>query len=396
STGDLIPLLSDRTLPIRFFIGVGATCVRAESDCGEGTALPGQSITIITTHKQAGVSIPAGAVDQPVTITVESSDDRPCIAGLAEPVFSGDVGPIGNSCYDIHADPPLADVNASGKFNTNVTVGICAATGGLDHATRDLLQIFQLHVGADPPIRALNNVPAAFLQCDPAYPVLGMRRDFLGNLVARLGSFFLPRPLSARTTTLFDMGAGGSTDGFSRFSWALPRQIDINFDQAPDVGALASGAIVDSAYRRLGVTFSRSNLLGLCPGTAVYANDDGPLGPNVGQNNVSVCPLGVESDFSENLHGTIAAHFVIRAVEACITATPRGYRGLFPPPGGVAFIEALDSTGAVAGRTESTADPVPQELCVRATGISGVRFAGKDSAYATFDNLRWIRVLPTQ
>jgi len=156
-TGEYIALLNDRTLPIKFFIGVGSQCERVDSDCGEGTAQPDQTTTIVTTHGQAGVVIPAGALDQPATIIIESADDRPCIAGLPEPVFSGSIGPIENSCYDIHTDPPLAEVNALGKFNTNVTVGICAETGSLDHATRDLLQIFQLHAAS---IFALRNVGA--------------------------------------------------------------------------------------------------------------------------------------------------------------------------------------------------------------------------------------------
>jgi hypothetical protein len=397
NTNEYLSLLDDRTLPIKFFIGVGSQCERMDSDCGEGTAQPGANTTIVTVNGQAGVLIPAGAVDQPVTITLESSDERPCIAGLAEPVFPGDVGAVGNSCYDIHTDPPLAEVNASGKFNTSVTVGICAATSDLDHATRDLLQIFQLHVGANPPIRALNNVPAPFLRCDPGY-LLGARRSVFGRLAAKLGAMLLPRPLSANARTAFDVGAGGSADNFSRFSWALPSQIDLNFDQAPDIGALLPGAVVNSAYRRLGVTFSRTNPLGICPGTSVYANDYGLLGTgllgfNSGQNNISPCPLGIASDFSEYLSGDITATFALPAVQACINATPTGYHTIFP--GGVAFLEGLDESGNLLNRTESSSERVPQQLCVSGTGIAAVRFAGKGAAYAIFDNLRWTRVLPT-
>src|SRR2546430_11952748 len=235
-TDEFIALLADRTLPIKFFIGVGSQCKRSDSDCGEGTAQPGASTTIVTENGQAGVLIPAGAVDQPVTIIIESSDDRPCIAGLLEPVYSGSIGPIGNSCYDFHTEPPLPQVNAAGKFNTQVTVGICADLSGVDHATRDLLQIFQLHAGTQ--LFALNNVPAPFLRCDPAYPqLLGSRGSRLGNLVARLGSLFMPRPLFASTTALFDVGAGGSTHVFSRFTSALPSQLDLGFDQTPDLTA---------------------------------------------------------------------------------------------------------------------------------------------------------------
>src|SRR6266540_837260 len=395
NTGEFIPLLDDRTLPIKFFIGVGSQCERADSDCGEGTVQPGQSTTIVTTHGQAGVFVPAGAVDQPVTLIIESADERPCIPGLPEPVFPGDMGAVGNSCYDFHTEPPLTEVNASAKFNTPVTVGICPVIGELDHATSDLLQIFQLHVGADPPIRALNNVPATFLQCDPGFTVLGSRgppphRSLLGALAASLRSLVTPRPLFASTRMAIDLGAGGSTDMFSRFTWALPSELGLNFDQTPELESILPGASVNSVYSRLGVTFTRSNPLGLCPGTAVYANDYGLLGFNSGQNNISVCPLGIASDFSQDGSGTIKATFVVPAAEVCINATPTGFHNLLP--GGVAFIDALDADGNVLNRTESTTQRTAQQLCVRGTGINAVRFAGKGSAYAIFDNLYWTRV----
>ena len=387
-TDQYIPLLEDRSLPIQFFIGVGSQCESVESDCGEGTVQPGASTTIVTRQGQAGVFVPAGAVDQPVTLIIESADDRPCIAGLLEPVYSGSIGPVGNSCYDFHTEPPLSDVNATPKFNTNVTVGICPDIGTLPHVTQDLLQIFQLHIGADPAIRPLNNVPAPFLHCDPAYQqLLGSRGTRWGNLVGGLRALFMPRPLFASTTTAFDLGAGGSTDMFSRFTWALPSQLDLNFDQAPDLSAILPGAAVNSIYSRLGVTFSRSNPLSLCPGTAVYANNYGS-----GQNNISVCPLGIASDFSQYGFGTIKASFAVPAVLACINATPTGFHNILP--GGVAFIEALDANGYVLGRTESTTSRTSQQLCVSASGIAAVRFAGKGSAFAMFDNLSWTRALP--
>ena len=390
NTGEFIPLLDDRMLPIKFFIGVGSQCDRPGSDCGEGTVQPGTGTTIVTKNGQAGVFVPAGAVDQPVTLIIESADDRPCIAGLLEPVYSGQIGPFGNSCYDFHTEPPLTEVNAAGKFNTNVTVGICADVGDLDHVTRDLLQIFQLHVGADPAIRPLNNVPAPFLSCDPGFPQLGARRSWIGNLAARLGSLLAPRPLFADTRMAFDVGAGGQTDMFSRFTWALPSQLDLDFDRTPSLSAIVPGALINSVYARLGITFSRTSTLGLCPGTGVYANDFGPLGFSSGQNNISVCPLGIAADFSELGAGAIKASFAVAAAQVCVTATPTGFHNPLLS-GGVAFIEALDQNGNVLSRRESTTQRVPQQLCVQGSGIRAARFAGKGAAYAIFDNLHWAR-----
>src|SRR5207245_11658168 len=110
----------------------------------------------------------------------------------------------------------------------------------LDHATFDLLQIYQQHVRADPAIRALNNVPSPFLHCDPGYATLGSRgssprHSRLGALAVRLRSLVTPRPLFASTRVAIDLGAGGSTDMFSRFSWALPSQLELHFDATPEL-----------------------------------------------------------------------------------------------------------------------------------------------------------------
>jgi len=159
----------------------------------------------------------------------------PALRGCSSRCSQETSGAVGNSCYDIHTDPPLTEINAAGKFNTNVTVGMCAETGSLDHATRDLLQIFQLHIGADPAIRALNNTRAPFLSCDPSSPqFLGSRRSKLGNLVASLGSLFVPRPLFARTTAALDLGAGGPHVGSAQ----------VTADMSVDPGAEIEAAVV--------------------------------------------------------------------------------------------------------------------------------------------------------
>ena len=397
NTNEFIPLLDDRTLPLQFFIGVGSQCARAGSDCGEGTVHPGQNTVIVSTNGQAGVFVPAGAVDADVTISVESSDDRPCIPGLEPPVYPGAPGAVGNSCYDFHTDPPLSQINETGRFNTNVTIGICpdVIALGLDHPTLDLLQIFQFDAGQESPIRALNNVPAPFLRCDPGFnPTFGARRSLLGELAKSLAALVSPRPLYARSNRMmFDLGAGGSTDGFSRFTWALPNAVNINFDIGPDgISPIKAGTAVNALYSRLGVTFSRTNPNGLCGGSGVYANDHGPSGFNSGQNNVTVCPEGVASDFSETTFGAIVATFTEPQALVCIGATP-----LSPPIEGTstAFIEAFDQFGArVGSRVESAPSsptPVQQNLCVSGEGIASVRFAGTGVGFAIFDNLSFVR-----
>jgi len=236
-TDEFIPLLDNRTLPIQFFIGVGATCdPDGGADCGEGVARPDKNTLIVTLSGNAGVFIPAGAVEGEVTITIQSVDERfggLCIRDLT-PQYPGEPGTSDNGCYDFRADPPLGSVNDNaGTFNPdhNATVGICppAAAFLLDHATLDQIQIFRFdQLGEGSNTLALANVPAPFLRCDPHFsPSFGSRRSLFGDLAHAFATLVTPQPLFASSTrTMFDLGAGGSTDGFSRFAWALPTSIE--------------------------------------------------------------------------------------------------------------------------------------------------------------------------
>ncbi len=180
--------------------------------------------------------IPAGAVDDETTITVQSVDQRfnegeQCIPRLADQ-FPGVPKTTDNGCYDFRADPPLADVNDNdGTFNEgfNATVGICPpiAALDLDHGTLDRIQIFRIDDLGEGNAVSLRNVQAPFLRCDPHYsPSFGSRGSLFGDLARALAGIVSPRPLYAGTRRMmFDVGAGGSTDGFSRFAWALPSSI---------------------------------------------------------------------------------------------------------------------------------------------------------------------------
>ena len=233
-TDEFIPLLDDRTLPITFFIGVGATCnPSGGSDCGEGVARPGENTLIVSNSGNAGVFLRAGAVNDETTITIQSVDQRfregeECIPRLADQ-FPGTPETLDNGCYDFRADPPLSVVNDNdGTFNEgfNATVGICPpiAAMNLDHETLDLIQIFRIDDLGEGNGVGLPNVSAPFLRCDPHFsPSFGSRPSLFGDLARAFAAIVSPRPLYAGThRMMFDLGAGGSTPGFSRFAWALP------------------------------------------------------------------------------------------------------------------------------------------------------------------------------
>ena len=237
-TDEFIPLLDNRTLPIQFFIGVGATCdPDGGADCGEGVATRDKNTLIVTLSGNAGVFIPAGAVDDEVTITIQSVDRRvgegeECIPDLFDQ-FPGTPKTTDNACYEYRTDPLLADVqaNENGTFNVDVTVGFCppAAAFALPHETLDQIQIFRFdQLGDGSRTVRLPNIPAPFLRCDPHFsPSFGSRRSLFGDLAHAFATLVTPQPLFASSTrTMFDLGAGGSTDGFSRFAWALPTSIE--------------------------------------------------------------------------------------------------------------------------------------------------------------------------
>jgi hypothetical protein len=395
TSDDYVALLDDRTLPIKFFVGVGSLCDASATDCGEAVLHSGASTTIVTKSGRAGVSIPAGAVSEDVAVTIQSVDNPAngvCIPGLVQQYAGTSL--VDNSCYDFRATPIASPIPQSGHytFNSTVTVGICPPINALQgsHAVLDLLQIFRFDDlgGGNTLTQPLWNVPAPFLQCDPHYsPELGTRRSLLGDFARALVDLVSPRPLYASTTAaVFDVGSGGSTDGFSRFTWALPTTGLLNFDVAPDLTAISSGAVVNNAYSRIGVVLSRTSGLGPCQGPAVYTNSF-----NGSNNTVSLCPQGAPAAFSA-LSGVIIATFTVPVERVCIDASPITQVPLFGVVPDGAFLEALASDGTLIGRVTASATPGARSICVSQTGIAAVRFAGIGSTLTRFDNLSFSRI----
>jgi len=390
NSDEYIPLLDDRTLPIKFFIGVGSMCDPGVIDCGEGVARPGSSTTIVTSSGRAGLLVPAGAVSENVTIAIQSVDNSPgtvCIPNLLNQ-YAGTA--LDNACYEYRASPTSGNGELGHfTFNSNVTVGICPPVSAMQesHAVLDLLQIYRFDDlgGGNTLTQALRNVPAPFLSCDPNYDA---------SLIATIGRALLnlvgPRPLYASATSAaFDLGSGGSTDGFSRFTWALPVGGMLNFEVTPDQAPIVAGAIINNAYSRIGVTLSRtSGVWGApCQGTAVYANSfDGS------NNTVSLCPQGTPPAFSA-LSGMVVARFTVPVARVCIDALPIvGAPPLLGPVPDAAFFEGLASDGSVLSRVTAKALPQAQSLCVDQSGIAAVRFSGIGSTLTRFDNLTFSRI----
>ncbi len=219
NTGGDVPLVDGRTLPIKFRIEDGALCPSNSTlDCTEHMASPGTDNTIVSNNQQAGTFIPAGALSQPVTVTIVQNPSRRCIpAPFALPEFE--------DCYDFFTDPgPI-------PFNVPVIAAMCIDRESVPSTAVRQLQLFQFDVGL--PVRALQNVPAGFLPCNGESSV-GWRGSGVRELLARLWRAVTPRPLLAA-----HVGVGGSTGSFSTFTWSFVPEIVTNSIN-PQLGAVGT------------------------------------------------------------------------------------------------------------------------------------------------------------
>jgi hypothetical protein len=400
-TGDVFGLLDGRTLPLKFRIESGAFGANCVTDCAEAS-VTNDGATVVTNTGFAGVQFPAGWLASPsqviVTIervttidaaTINDAGSNRCIplaVSVAPQQFEG--------CYRFKTLP-------TATFAKFVTVGVCIPVTGLNDADLDAIQLYSVEepVGEVPEIRALPNAPAPFVSC-PGFTSTplstGLLRSLPGQLLQQLARLVTPQRAYA-----FHLGAGGSTCCFSRIGWVLPASKLINFDVDPSGAAITAGTAVNTAYSNegvindltVGVTFSRTTPNAFCGDANVYANNNGPLpgggfGFNSGNNVVTICPLPIASDFSENLGGRIVASFTGTVTQACIQVYVTGLQqGL---TGATGFLEAFDANGASLGKTTSDPNAFGQNLCVNANAtstIASVQFAGSGLGLAMFDNM---------
>jgi len=211
-TGEFIGLVDGRTLPIKFRIENGAACDGGDCDSKTIDLSQGGFVVLATTGDR--VDIPAQQSGQIVTVTVQLCD------GLDIDL------PLFGNCLRVTADPPLA-----AHLAPAATVSICSLDPlslPLVHAQQDLVT---LHRQDDALVLAL---PHSNDFCQAPIGRSG-QNDVPQTVVARSWSalrraaawIFRPATLHASTMVL-DVGAGGQTDGFSDFQFALPAKMQIS------------------------------------------------------------------------------------------------------------------------------------------------------------------------
>jgi hypothetical protein len=307
-TDEFVPLLDDRTLPIKarveqgalFFAATGDDACRLGRDCGEAIVTGGQDATVLTLQKLAGVFIPANALPsgEQIVVAIEQRTDRPCV-----PMFAMGL-PQFNDCYRYVAVPvssdPLSAVpqaregefNPPFRFEQDVTVGMCVDISGLTPAQAHFLDIFRFEPNPTegiPRLEALADAPATFLPCDPNFVPTG--GGGLGGRLQRgwrfvmngLHSLVGPRTAYA-AAAVTHQGLGGGSCCFSYFTWGYPAIMtpvgDTSFSLPAGSAVTPAPAVTmtDSSGAPIAgvtVTFSVDAVSGTISGAVVPTGADG-------------------------------------------------------------------------------------------------------------------------
>lgn len=225
NTNEYIPIPDGRTLPIKFRIEEYALCATpGVGPCGSETInlVNGGDVTtkLPETDGFSGVEIPPqGGTGQTSTITVEPCDDlNPRETDL----------PTYGPCLRITADPPLAEGALSAEA---ATVFICDISPFTSSLTPEQKERITLHRFDEPSTMAA--LPHAH-GCEQTVGAAGSLKGFFSNLARgeirsagrQLVAMVAPKPLYA--SMMLDVGAGGLTEDFSDFQFALPAKLAIS------------------------------------------------------------------------------------------------------------------------------------------------------------------------
>jgi hypothetical protein len=175
---------------------------------------------VVTPSGHAGVSIPKGALEGDIRITVKRVSP---VGGKCLPTGLRQT----EGCYEFETHPSLAEVNESGKFNELVTVAVCIDPAASDP---DKLTLHKYH-SPEEGVVELPGAPETFLHCHDftASGTLSQADGPLQWLASAGRRIFSPaiHLVSPRLAYASDTGRGGLTDAFSLMGWAEPVELDV-------------------------------------------------------------------------------------------------------------------------------------------------------------------------
>ena len=250
-TGDVIPLIDDRTLPIAFRVERGAAC--AGGTCNSATITntsPTGSQSVVVDAgggSIAGASFPNGwlpspeqcppgsACPQSVVVTVTEvntpGSGLPGEATICHPALDPRLQQF-RGCFHYTTTPPLQPFNGVDEIAQPVTVAVCYELEGSGDPREKFAELYAS--GPNEPPHALQDVSDGGLlgvttkDCSNP-PVIGLESS---NPLIRLASAGwrklkggLGGVFGVKTAYAVDQGLGGIVKGFSNISPVLPATI---------------------------------------------------------------------------------------------------------------------------------------------------------------------------
>jgi hypothetical protein len=153
----------------------------------------------------------------------------------------------------------------------------------------------------------------------------------------------------------------------------------INFDVDTNAIPIPGGSVINSTYENAGVLLAGERIGMSCgTGDEVYANNDQIAAFGSPPNQVSLCNTNF-SDFSENGQGMVHASFPLDALSVCVAVRATN-------AGDSAVLRSFDASDVQLDEVTSS-NGATETLCIAGDGIRAVRFAGKGSRFARFDDL---------
>src|SRR5438093_1303346 len=230
-TREVVQFQDGRTLPINVRIEDGAF---GSTNRDHVEQVVGDVATTVTTNTGfAGASfpdnwLPQAARDAGINQVVLIIERIPVGPGTNEPTCLQSGLMEREGCYRFRTDPDLHDF---GPFSQLVTAGVCFESpdliGNPDGPPLGLHRRVEVEGAPAGPTIDLAEVAATFLTCatfGPTPPSIGTKNSGSVLDLARLGWHALVRGIGRLVTPdalhAVDLGAGGSTDGFSRIGWA--------------------------------------------------------------------------------------------------------------------------------------------------------------------------------
>ncbi len=235
-TNDVVQFQDGRTLPISVRIENQAFGATNSNDFVEQVVpnvIPGGTLDVTTNTGFAGARFTSGwlrpdlGIDQVVVIIerIGVNDGAPATSCLISSLEEME------GCYRFRTDPDLHLIEGALPFAQNVIAGVCfqipVDIGLANGLPFQLVRREEVEGQPSGPITNLEEAPAPFLRCGgfgPTVQTLGaaFRSGRVGDIAQaswHAVTRTIARVIQPAALHAVDLGAGGSTDGFSRFGY---------------------------------------------------------------------------------------------------------------------------------------------------------------------------------